>query len=80
MTADEKTLYDQVMRRLDEASRRLDTLLLAPTVRAVVDERLAALRRYARFDLTHVSREVEAVHADLDAGVVPLYDDEGARP
>jgi DNA-binding TFAR19-related protein (PDSD5 family) len=68
------TLYAQVLKRLAEARHRLASMPLSPEVRTAVEQRLTRLAHYAQTDLTITSRQVEAVHADIDAGHAPLYD------
>lgn len=66
-------LYEQVVDRAIEARQRVLALSASDDVKSAVLERLLTLISDAAYDLTRVSREVELVHADLDAGVVPLY-------
>ena len=72
---EEPTLYEQVVSRIGEARARIDAADTSPEVHAAVHRRLDRLARYAQHDLTLTSRHVEGVHADLDAGDMPLYDE-----
>jgi hypothetical protein len=71
--SDDPTLYAHVLKRIAQARERLAGLDAASEVKAAVERRLDRLARYAQHDLTLASRQVESVHADLDAGRAPLY-------
>jgi hypothetical protein len=68
------TLYAATQLRLAEARDRIDALDVSDEVKAAAIKRLNRLDRASRMDLSIASREIEAFHADLDAGEVPLYD------
>jgi len=74
MTEGTTTLYDTVQRRLQEARGRIDALDASDDVKRIARRQLDRLDRASRIDLTIASREVEAFHASLDAGDIPLYD------
>jgi hypothetical protein len=68
------TLFDTVQDRLAEARQKVEALDVSNDVRRVVMRHLNRLDRASRSDLTIASRELEAFHAALDAGEVPIYD------
>jgi BMFP domain-containing protein YqiC len=68
------TLFDQVQQRIVEARAKLDALDVSEDVMRAAQRQLNRLDRASRSDLTIASREVEAFHATLDAGDVPIYD------
>ena len=68
------TLFDATQARITEARDRLDALDVSDEVRRAGHRQLNRLDRASRSDLSIASREVEAFHATLDAGEVPIYD------
>lgn len=74
MTEERTALFDAVQRRILEARDKLDAFDVSDEVRRTGHRRLDQLDRYSRTDLSITSREVEAFHAALDAGEVPIYD------
>ena len=75
MTEETTALFDAVQRRLAEARDKLDAFDdVSDELRRAGHRRIDQLDRYSRTDLSITSREVEAFHAALDAGEVPIYD------
>lgn len=74
MTATGTTLFESVQQRLAEARVKVDEIATSDEVKRVAHRNLNRLDRASRTDLTIASREVEAFHAALDAGEVPIYD------
>lgn len=72
--AGETTLFASVQLRIDQARARVEELEASEDVKAAARRRLSRLDRASRHDLSIASREVEAFHADLDAGEVPIYE------
>ena len=68
------TLFEAVQHRLAEAREKLDGFDVSDDVLRAAHRQLNRLDRASRHDLTIASREVEAFHAALDAGEVPIYD------
>ena len=68
------TLFEAVQQRLAEARAKLDAFDVSEEVLRAAHRQLNRLDRASRSDLTIASREVEAFHAALDAGDVPIYD------
>jgi hypothetical protein len=68
------TLFETVQTRLAEARAKLDAFDASDEVKRVAMRQLNRFDRASRSDLTITSREVEAFHAALDAGEIPIYD------
>jgi hypothetical protein len=67
-------LFEAVQRRIVEAREKLERLDVSDDVLRAATRQLNRLDRASRTDLSIASREVEAFHATLDAGEVPIYD------
>ncbi|HVT65413.1 MAG TPA: hypothetical protein VHD81_09675 [Mycobacteriales bacterium] len=68
------TLFEQVQRRIAEATAKVEALDISDDVRRMATRHLNRLDRASRTDLSVASRQVEDYHASLDAGQVPIYD------
>lgn len=76
MTPAHPNLFTDVQRRLDLAREQVHALNAAEQVKYLALRRLQWLDHASRFNLSIASREVAAFLADLDAGVIPIYDSE----
>lgn len=74
MTDTSLGLYETVQQRLAEARAKVDALDASDDVRRMAHRHINRLDRASRSDLSIASRQVEAFHAALDAGDVPIYD------
>lgn len=74
MTVTGTTLFESVQQRLAEARAKVDAIDASDEVKRIGHRNLNRLDRASRTDLTIASREVEAFHASLDAGEIPIYD------
>lgn len=72
--AETTTLFDGTQQRIAEARAKVDAADVADDVKRVAHRNLNRLDRASRYNLSITSRQVEAFHASLDEGVVPIYD------